>query len=428
MAALNLGNMLLNMHVGAKDPITTSTNNNRKATNDNTKVADLMHTSTKDNKDSFNDKLSKIKEKKSSSVANRNDERETKIRTKDTNAKKKCEAEVVEEVDEERVAEVVMQLIAETLNQPIEHIANVLEEMGISSIDLLDEGNFSNFLTELFGEMDMETLLANSDELKGIGKLFTQIEKMASFEGGKLVETISENTLEEGKIVASNLETVVTELTGIEETQSVEHLELSEIISQIEVNLEPESEPADLSLGIDHLNAHFSKGLGLTVPIENFTKTLGVNIQNHAIGHTINSPKEVIIAHQVIDKIDISTIDQMKEIKLQLSPRELGELTIRLLEKNGVISADISVDNEKAKAIMQNEIEVLKQALQEQGLEVSDIQVDIRQNDTKSQMEQQRQKSSKRIQEIIDKQFDELDEEVEEVVPVASTSEFDYMV
>ena len=71
---------------------------------------------------------------------------------------------------------------------------------------------------------------------------------------------------------------------------------------------------------------------------------------------------------------------------------------------------------------------ILKSALEESGLTVTDVRVDIKQDAHQSQMEQQKQKSSRRIQEIIAKHMQELDEEEEVTPEKISDSEIDYMV
>ncbi len=120
----------------------------------------------------------------------------------------------------------------------------------------------------------------------------------------------------------------------------------------------------------------------------------------------------------------------MQEIKMQLSPRELGQLTIKMVEKNGMLVAEIQVENEKTKEFILNELNSLKDSLIQQGLEITNVQVDVRQNDQTKQMYQQRQKSSKRIQEIIAKHLQEFEEEEASEVERLDVgdNEIDYMI
>ena len=68
----------------------------------------------------------------------------------------------------------------------------------------------------------------------------------------------------------------------------------------------------------------------------------------------------------------------------------------------------------------------MRNSLEEQGLNVADVKVDIRQDNHQTQMQQERQKSSKRIQEIL-ASFEEEEEEIIEPL-ISSDSEVDYMV
>ena len=105
-------------------------------------------------------------------------------------------------------------------------------------------------------------------------------------------------------------------------------------------------------------------------------------------------------------------------------------MNIKIVENNGAMVAEIKVDNEKAKEFILNNIHELKDNLEEQGLNVADVKVDIKQDNRQSQMEQERQKSSKRIQEIISKHLNDatLEEVEDNETPILSDSEVDYMV
>ena len=101
-------------------------------------------------------------------------------------------------------------------------------------------------------------------------------------------------------------------------------------------------------------------------------------------------------------------------------------MNIKIVEDHGTMVAEIKVDNQKAKDFILNEIGELKNSLEDQGLNVADVKVDIRQDNHEAQMQQERQKSSKRIQEIL-ASFDEDEEEMTEPL-ISSESEVDYMV
>jgi flagellar hook-length control protein FliK len=123
------------------------------------------------------------------------------------------------------------------------------------------------------------------------------------------------------------------------------------------------------------------------------------------------SIQDTSLMNQLISKIDITALENHKEITMELSPKELGNLSIKLTETNGFLVANIRVDNDKTKELLLNEIAQLKQMLESQGLSVGEVKVDIRQNQHQSEMEKQKQKSVKRIQELIDKHLGEDQEE-----------------
>ena len=171
--------------------------------------------------------------------------------------------------------------------------------------------------------------------------------------------------------------------------------------------------------------------LGITVPIHHFTTTTFTQTFETEAGLvTQTTTKQVVNGKAFIEQVDFKVLSQTKEITVSLSPKELGNMNIKIVEHNGAMVAEIKVENEKAKEFILNEINELKESLEEQGLNVTDVKVDIRQDNHQAQMEQERQKSSKRIQEIISKHLNEEELEDEEIKEnqILSDSEIDYMV
>lgn len=388
-------------------PVNKNVKDNNKRQNQDLKTNNELSENKKVEKDSSSKNTSKVS-------------KDSNTKLEETNTNKK-ESELPEEIDANEVDEQILMLVSQSLNMPIEEVTQLLSELGIEVQDLLSQESFGMFVAEALGAGNMELLLTKNGDLSKVTQLFehlTQLRESISQDGvlsrdlGHLQEQIP--TLENEAIQA--VQKIPTVMDASSEVKAgKEHL-IEESKNQLSFLAESETT---------------TNGVGEQIPVHNFTSSQFVKhfqTGNGTIMQTITS-KVSGSGEAFIEQIDFKVIGQTKELSVQLSPKELGQLNIKIVEQNGSLIAEIKVDNEKAKDFILNEIHLLKEKLEGEGLNVSDVKVDIRQDQRQSQMEQEKQKSSKRIQEIISKHFGEVEEEEEESpAPTLTESEVDYMV
>lgn len=347
-----------------------------------------------------------------------------------------------EEVDEttklvatpDQMAEQIVALVSQALQIPVEEVSDLLQTLGLSVEDLMTQEGFSEFISEAMAGGDMNKLLTGDLDLKQINQLFETISAM---------QDVSEPALQEEHSVLHILSQIQEPQEVLAKEQEVQspiqpvNVEAAEENAAILTQMTPEKnerymqqdEPLvqtdSLLMGEQVAGA---EDIGITVPIHHFTSTQTQTYQTADGTVTqLSVTKQTQGSNFVLEQVDFKVLGQTKELSVQLSPKELGTMNIKIVEHNGVLVAEIKVENEKTKEFMLNEVTTLKENLEEQGLNVAEVKVDIRQNDARSQMEQEKQKSSKRIQEIIAQQFGE--EEIEEETTVTdSESEVDYKI
>ena len=334
------------------------------------------------------------------------------------------------------IEEQILALVSQGLQMPIEDIQVQLEALGLQVQDLLSEEGFGKFINQLFTNGDIEALLSGDVDIKQMSTLFNQLATYAK-EMQSVLGELNEQAHMEAEVALQTTDEIEA---GIVEHGILEEEMLSENILDETLNTsvaqdgakgqEQISDEPILTFASDE--SHVDSGLGITVPIHNFTTTSFTQTFQTDIGVIAQTTtKQMINGKSFIEQVDFKVLSQTKEINVTLSPKELGQMNIKIVEQNGTMVAEIKVDNEKAKDFILNEINTLKENLEEQGLNVTDVKVDIRQDSHQSQMEQEKQKSSKRIQEIISKHLNENEEELNEAIdesPIISDSEIDYMV
>jgi flagellar hook-length control protein FliK len=108
-------------------------------------------------------------------------------------------------------------------------------------------------------------------------------------------------------------------------------------------------------------------------------------------------------------------------MEIQLTPENLGKINLSVASKDGIITATITTQNEAVKAIVESQLIQLKEALNNQGLKVNDVEVTIAgqafdrnaENDNgKGSSEQRSYRKFKGIEELSGDNADVIDESI----------------
>ncbi len=126
--------------------------------------------------------------------------------------------------------------------------------------------------------------------------------------------------------------------------------------------------------------------------------------------YTLLEEKNVMT--QVIEKIDLVIKNEYSEMKINLTPKELGDITLKIITQNGIVSAEFVAESQKVKEMIESNFSDLSDTLKSKGLEISELSVSV-ESENKKHMDnffKEKNKSVKRIMSIIK----EIEEEVEE--------------
>ncbi|OQZ04910.1 MAG: hypothetical protein B6D34_01375 [Candidatus Brocadia sp. UTAMX1] len=124
-------------------------------------------------------------------------------------------------------------------------------------------------------------------------------------------------------------------------------------------------------------NAELSFGNGTGQP---FSIESRINNEIQAFHSSSTAGKEYLqnsILEQLIQKISLVNHVDRSEIKVHLTPPELGNVKIHFTEKNDEIEAKIFVENAEVRAAIENNIHRLKESVAASGLEIQKLEVFI---------------------------------------------------
>ena len=82
------------------------------------------------------------------------------------------------------------------------------------------------------------------------------------------------------------------------------------------------------------------------------------------------------------------------EVQIRLSPPELGSMKLEMSLSDGVLTAKLEVETQKAQQILLDSLPNLKERLAEQGIRIEKFDVNLPQRDSSGQQSQQQQQQS----------------------------------
>ena len=306
----------------------------------------------------------------------------------------------LENIKDEKIKEI----LSKDLGTPIEAINQILAQMNLTPTDLVDNQNFSNFINQTLEFKEVALVDLDASQVKEITQLFDTI--------NTIEQTADANSIDISSMIPSN--PVINTDTNDTEGETITTIG----------NVQTHNTTADIG----------------TVPIHNFSLTAEARNYNYNYNYNYNTnpntniagnftTRDIITENEFIEQIDFNELNDTKELDISLRPKELGKMNIKVTEHNGVLVAQIRVENERARQVINDNIDALRENLENQGLNITDVSVDISNNGdmARQQMMRESQKSSTRIQEIINN-IEAEEAQTEEVPPTLTRHEVDYRV
>ncbi|WP_236896285.1 MULTISPECIES: flagellar hook-length control protein FliK [Clostridium] len=106
-------------------------------------------------------------------------------------------------------------------------------------------------------------------------------------------------------------------------------------------------------------------------------------IQNQGVndtrGLTIN---KATFVDDLIKDVKFMDTNSLKELTVKVNPGNLGEITIKLVQEDGVIKANLKANSKETSALISQNLSDIKKQLGEQNLKIADVNIELYQDDT----------------------------------------------
>ena len=342
------------------------------------------------------------------------DGRTDRISEKPVSIKKKNDADVTpqeaieqaEKVAEEVAAEMVTQA-AEVLGISEEEVVSLLEGLGMGTEDLLTTEGLQALVLAAAGEQDAssfmtdENLFSNFQSLqKSLNEVVSNVAEMTGLEEADVKEIFAKLTEETDALT----ETVDAEVPVVEE-EDAEETKVQEDEPEREGDTESETtvgkttgtDGAEIMLersmaGNDAGNRNenqFTQDANPFVQTQTTVQNTVETLQNVSeVSGYMDTDTEMIM-RQITDYMKGNVADGVSELEMQLHPESLGNLHVKLVAKEGVVTAQFLTENETVKSVLENQMVQLKDTFKEQGVTVENIEVEVQTNGFEHSLGQQ---------------------------------------
>ena len=354
----------------------------------------------------------------------------------------------------EPLQENIQNIVKEDVKIDDEDIQKILEQLGISMIDLLEASNLQQFVLKNAGE-EISALLTNETLAVQFNQLLTDVntmcQKVETNQGISKQEikqlslvkesiTIFQNVKQEEDVVSFETQKMLEEVTNID------NKELSKLLEKVatlvkknvsEDNIQPfvsdiifdtkQAENVD-NVYLETTKTEFSENNFIIVEKDNIQENTEHSSKQQSSGEQAQTKENVIgqfveelvqaqlgtkeitferteqlqqmreIVTQVVEQIKVVVKEDTSAMEIQLNPEKLGKVNLSVVSKNGQMTASFVTESEMAKNALESQMQQLKDTLQNQGLKVDAIEVSVSdfkfEQSSNMNEEQQRQHSA----------------------------------
>lgn len=288
-------------------------------------------------------------------------------------------------------AKEVVGKVADALGITEEEVEQAMETLGLTAVDLLDNANLTQLMMNLSGETDMMALVTNEELYMGIQDIMQSIqEELSSIqEMYGLTEEELNGCVDALKAEAAEQMVVEVEVADDLSLQSDVKTEVGEevnqtgkiavegenVITQETAQLSQESE--DLAKNSQGETSGKNDSTTNNIFMQNLTQEQNANPVVNNTEMTMAETQTQDVMDQIMEYMKVQVKADTTNLEMQLHPESLGTVNIRIAAKDGVLTAQFTAQNEAVKNIIEGQITLLQQNLDEQGVKVEAVEVNV---------------------------------------------------
>lgn len=277
--------------------------------------------------------------------------------------------------------------IKETMDVSDEDIENAMEQLGIGIVDLLDSQSVTDLVIALSGNSDSLEFLTDASAVANLEDIINTVDEVTQ----NLTETYNiditsvkdivkdfENDSDEAVASEQPVNKQITDYQDDKQNEKAVTEDTKESITDViaektEVKSEAAFTDEKKNDSDTHLQDKNNDG------IEKITSDMTQSIQkafSEVVDET-SAVNEVDIVRQVVEQIKVTTTQQLSSIEVMLNPENLGKVHVAVTAKQGIVTAQLTAQNEQVKAALENQMTALKEQFNNQGVKVEAVEITV---------------------------------------------------
>lgn len=317
----------------------------------------------------------------------------------------------------------VKDVLKEELGVTDDQIAEAMETLGLTYVDLMNPNQLAALVAELTGTADVGTLLCNSEfmtvmqTVQELGENLMQELGITAEELDQLLVTTAPEQTEGGTVLNDRAEETRTaeqaveqiafseevvadaaeEQAGVQTAAAKEESTTEEDFMAEEASVEKEAQETIPKNEGAVRDEHTSSGdrqnsfqqNAQANPVAGQSLTEMVMAQGAQSASEFSTQLDVSnIIRQIAEYSRVTIANSATTMEMQLNPENLGKLYLEITSKDGVVSAHITAQNEVVKEALESQIAELRQNLNQAGVKVEAVEVTVGSHEFEKNLEQ----------------------------------------
>lgn len=321
--------------------------------------------------------------------------------------------EVIEKIEngtKEEIIEEVMVLL-QALNIPVIDNSNLpikiyLESGNTSSLDCINTLKNINYLSEI-ADLNISSELINNNNSNVLENIDLNEETSSNIINLPIKEIVKTLNLEEDKVVTTdNIDKILTVLCdkdgneikkdkfievvdsskGESKNNTSQGVEMLKMVFNIDKSNGEQKGEEDILAKLMTMDEDINKVEDYIVedtPI--FTEVL--NSKNDVASSLISEVKPVAVSREtvatdVVSNVNYMVKNQVEQLTVKIYPKELGEITIKIISEDGIMKADIKSTSKETYTLLNSNMEEIKKHLSNESLIIKEVNIGLYEDTT----------------------------------------------
>ena len=321
--------------------------------------------------------------------------------------------EVIEKIEngtKEEIIEEVMVLL-QALNIPVIDNSNLpikiyLESGNTSSLDCINTLKNINYLSEI-ADLNISSEPINNNNSNVLENIDLNEETSSNIINLPIKEIVKTLNLEEDKVVTTdNIDKILTVLCdkdgneikndkfievvdrskGESKKDTSQGVEMLKMVFNIDKSNGEQKGEEDILAKLMTMDEDINKVEDYIVedtPI--FTEVL--NSKNDVASSLISEVKPVAVSRETVATDVVSNVkymvkNQVEQLTVKIYPKELGEITIKIISEDGIMKADIKSTSKETYTLLNSNMEEIKKHLSNESLIIKEVNIGLYEDTT----------------------------------------------